>query len=161
SVSNLAFTNVQPGYVALQWTAPGDDGTTGTAMRYDMRHSTSPITDDASFAAATKHCGSPAPTASGTTQPTTINGLTVDLTYYFGLKAIDEDGNVSAISNVISTCIPHTPNTLCDEGLLAELPPEEMAPARELAISAVRPNPTSNGAEVSFTLAAGEPATLE
>jgi hypothetical protein len=162
SVSNLAFTNIQPGYVALQWTAPGDDGTTGTAMRYDVRLSTSPITDDASFAGAVQQCGSPAPTASGTTQSMIINGLTVDLTYYFALKSIDEHGNVSAISNVISACIPHTPNTLCDDNVLAELPPGEIAPARELAISAVRPNPTSNGgAMVSFTLASGPPATLE
>ncbi|MFC0335641.1 hypothetical protein ACFOLF_21400 [Paenibacillus sepulcri] len=31
------------------WTAPGDDGTTGTAASYDIRVSTAPITD-ANFA---------------------------------------------------------------------------------------------------------------
>ena len=42
---------VQHHSVPLTWTATGDDGSDGQATGYDLRYSTSPITDDASFAA--------------------------------------------------------------------------------------------------------------
>src|SRR5207237_5576247 len=61
--------------ISLTWTAPGDDSLTGTASQYDLRYSTSPITAS-NFSSATRWTSTPVPTASGTTQGVTVDGLT-------------------------------------------------------------------------------------
>jgi len=85
--------------VTLNWTAPGDDGTIGAATQYDLRYSTSPITD-ANFLSATKMLNMPFPAAAGTKQSVSISGLNINTTYYFAIKSSDERGNWSAMSNV-------------------------------------------------------------
>ena len=61
TVSDLATGAVTASSVALSWTAPGDDNTTGTATSYDVRYSTvGPITDG-NWASATPATGEPAP----------------------------------------------------------------------------------------------------
>jgi chitodextrinase len=87
--------------VEVEWTAPGDDGTTGTASQYDLRYSTTAITS-ANFASATRWVGTPVPGISGTLQATTVTGLLPNTTYWFAIKAADEVPNWSAMSNVIS-----------------------------------------------------------
>ncbi|MCX5701718.1 MAG: putative Ig domain-containing protein [Candidatus Omnitrophica bacterium] len=100
AVSNLsASTGVNQGEINLSWTAPGDDGGSGTASTYIIKHSASAITNDTQFNAATDVTGEPAPQAAGTNQSMTVTGLTVGQTYYFALKAQDEVPNTSAISN--------------------------------------------------------------
>ncbi len=44
-ISDLAVTSTSSGTATLSFTAPGDDGNTGTATSYDLRYSTSAITD--------------------------------------------------------------------------------------------------------------------
>ncbi|MFH0774027.1 MAG: fibronectin type III domain-containing protein [bacterium] len=39
-IINLQTTNPQQGSITLTWTAPGDDGNTGTATQYDIRYNT-------------------------------------------------------------------------------------------------------------------------
>ncbi len=70
----------------------------GTATAYDLRWSTSPITEQ-NFAAADV-LTAPAPTAGGTRQSVTLAGFPHESTLYFALKARDEKPNVSALSNV-------------------------------------------------------------
>lgn len=86
---------------ALQWVATGDDSLTGTAASYDVRYSTTPITE-ANWAAATQSTGEPVPGAPGTSQSHVVRNLGRQVTYYFAVKLTDESGNVSAISNVPS-----------------------------------------------------------
>ncbi len=90
------------GRVPLTWTATGDDGSTGTAIAYDLRYSTSSITDDATFNAATQVTGVPAPKAAGSTESFTVLYLQSSTTYYFAIKAIDKGINRSPLSNVIT-----------------------------------------------------------
>ena len=103
--------------LTLAWTAPGDDGTIGKATSYDVRLSTSPITD-ANFTAATAIPGLPVPANSGTRQKVVVRGLTRGTTYYFALKSADDAGNVSALSNLVrwdwvyDTSPPATPTGL-------------------------------------------------
>ena len=87
--------------VQLTWTAPGDDGSIGTATQYDLRYSTSTITA-ANFGAATRWNTTPTPGAPGTSQTVTVTGLTSSTTYYFAIKTADDVTNWSAISNVVS-----------------------------------------------------------
>lgn len=101
AIANLSITSTTGNSLALRWTAPGDDGATGTASSYDVRYSTTPITS-ANFASATQATGEPAPTAAGTTQTFNLAGLNGSQIYYVAMKAIDDRGNISLISNVVN-----------------------------------------------------------
>ena len=98
---SLNVLSVTTTTIALRWTSPGDDNTTGTAASYDIRYSTSSITAG-NFASATQATGEPAPQIAGTVQNFTLTGLTTGQIYYVAMKASDERGNVSLISNVVS-----------------------------------------------------------
>ena len=104
-VATLAVTGTTETSATLTWTAVGDDSLTGTASANDIRYSTSPITA-ANWASATQVSGEPAPTAPGTSQTFTVNGLTKETTYYFAIRVTDDGGNVSAVSNVPSATTP-------------------------------------------------------
>ncbi len=106
-ITGLAL-NGTPGSarVPLTWVASGDDGAVGTAMAYDLRYSTSPIVDDATFSAATKVNNVPAPQISGTTETFTVLYLQGSTTYWFAIKAVDKGNNTSPLSNVISVSTP-------------------------------------------------------
>ncbi len=101
AVSNLAVSSVTTSSATLTWTAPGDDGNTGTATSYDIRYSTSLITT-ANWGSASQATAEPAPAAAGTGQSFTVPGLAAGTTYYFAIKTSDEAGNISALSNVPS-----------------------------------------------------------
>lgn len=100
-IADLVITGTTGTSIALRWTAPGNDGQTGTAASYDIRYSTSPITD-ANWAAATTVTGEPVPAIAGTAQTFTITGLQGSATYYAAMKTTDASGNVSVLSNVVT-----------------------------------------------------------
>ncbi len=85
AINNLAAGNPTTSSITLTWTAPGDDGSTGTATSYDIRYSTSTI-NDSNWASATQVTGEPAPAVAGTNQNMTITGLSSNTTYYFAIK---------------------------------------------------------------------------
>jgi type II secretory pathway pseudopilin PulG len=99
TVSDLATNSPDQNSINLSWTAPGDDGNTGTATSYDIRYSTSTITSG-NWASATPVSGEPTPSASGSTESFNLSGLTYSTTYYFALKTYDEVPNESNISNI-------------------------------------------------------------
>jgi len=98
-VVDLSVEAVTASSVTLGWTAPGDDGSTGRASSYDIRYSTSPITE-ANFTDATEAIGEPFPSAPGTLESFVVTGLEASTTYYFALKTADEVPNWSELSNV-------------------------------------------------------------
>jgi hypothetical protein len=85
--------------ITLNWTAPGDDGDVGQATAYDVRYSTSPITEQ-NWDSATPVDGEPAPSPAGSAESFTVSGLQPSTTYYFAIKTSDEAGNWSGLSNV-------------------------------------------------------------
>jgi len=93
-----AATGIYQGEVNLMWTAPGDDGATGTAQRYTLRRHSAPI-DGSNWASSTDVTGEPTPAIAGTAQSMTIPGLTPGQTYFFAIRAEDELDNESGISN--------------------------------------------------------------
>ena len=99
AVSNLNAILPTIASLTLVWTAPGDDGSTGTATQYDIRYSTSTITA-ANFASAIQVANEPLPKLAGTPETLMVAGLSTNTRYYFALKTADERGNWSAISNV-------------------------------------------------------------
>jgi chitodextrinase len=103
----VSITGQTDSTVTLQWTAVGDDSLTGTATSYDLRFSTAAISAG-NFASATQVTGEPTPGAPGTVQTYTVRNLSRQVAYWFAVKASDESGNVSAISNVPTVTTPDT-----------------------------------------------------
>ncbi len=101
AVTNLATSSPTSSSITLTWTAPGDDGNTGTATTYDIRYSTSTITSG-NWASATQVTGEPTPLVAGTNQSMVITGLSASTTYYFAIETADEVPNWSGLSNVPS-----------------------------------------------------------
>ncbi len=89
--------------VTLVWTAPGNDDSTGTAVTYDVRYSSSLITES-NFVDAARGFGEQAPSISGSTEYFEVTGLDADARYYFAMRSDDgfPQRNVSAMSNVIA-----------------------------------------------------------
>jgi hypothetical protein len=99
AVTTLTVVQQSNKYALLAWTAPGDNGTSGTVSAYDLRYSTQPITA-ANFASATAVPTAPAILPAGSAQSYALTGLSASTTYYFALKARDAANNWSALSNV-------------------------------------------------------------
>ncbi len=101
-VADLAVTAATYSTISLQWTAPGDDGKVGKATSYDIRFSTKRIQSDADFSAAKPIAEIITPSESGTPERLTAGGFESGTTYYFALKAVDDQGNLSPLSNSVS-----------------------------------------------------------
>jgi len=101
AITDLATSEPTLSSIKLTWTAPGDDGHVGTADEYDIRYSTSMITD-ANWGSATQCTGEPAPSVAGSGETFTVRGLASGTTYYFAIKTRDEVPNWSPLSNIVS-----------------------------------------------------------
>jgi hypothetical protein len=84
----LATQMVGDNAIVLRWTAPGDNGSIGTAAAYDLRMSTTAITTG-TFGSATLLPSLPVPLPSGTVQTYIVTGLTPGRAYSFAIKARD------------------------------------------------------------------------
>lgn len=101
TVTDLAVALTGPLDLSISWTAPGNDGMTGTASIYELRWSNSLITS-ANFAAATAVTIQPIPATAGTPQTWLGLGLAPLTTFYYAIRTRDAAGNWSAVSNSAS-----------------------------------------------------------
>jgi hypothetical protein len=101
-VSDLWAFNPTSSSIDVSWTAPGDDGIEGTASYYDIRYSTSLITES-NWIDAIPCTGEPTPALAGSGEEFTVAGLAPLTTYFFAMKTADEASNQSALSNIAST----------------------------------------------------------
>ncbi len=122
--------------VTLVWTAPGDDGFEGAAAEYDLRYSLSPITPQ-NFDEALRVDNVTHPGAAGVRQRAKVTGLEANRLYYFALKAADDAGNWSLLSNVAFKTAP-------DASALAR--------ASEISLSSPFPSPARGRIHVAFTV---------
>ena len=110
--------------LAVVWTSPGDDGGAGTAARYDIRFSKSPITEqDWELAASMDSVYVPFPHPAGTIETVVARGLESATRYYFALKTTDEAGNTSEMSNCPT-----------EETLNETLPPSNVTDLRAVGV---------------------------
>jgi hypothetical protein len=106
TVSDLVAVPGQfPGEIRLTWTAPGDDGSSGTASAYVIKVSHAAITAGNFDAAADldRWIAEPLPLAGASAETLFVFGLRPDSTWHFALKASDEVPNTSAVSNDASS----------------------------------------------------------
>lgn len=94
--------------ILFGWTAPGDDGSTGTATTYDLRYWNTTITE-INWDSAVQVTNEPTPGAAGTAETFTVTGLSENTNYFFAIRTADEVPNWSGLSNIVST------STLADE----------------------------------------------
>ena len=114
-VADLSVIETSEAAVVLSWTAPGDDGSRGTAGQYDVRYSMMEITSE-SWASATKATGEPRPGAAGAAESFSVVNLEAGTRYYFALRTIDDESNESELSNVVQaiTQALDGPSTITD-----------------------------------------------
>src|SRR5262249_48054443 len=93
---NTAFVGCTS--IGADWTAPGNNGSTGTALDYDIRFSTSPITSS-NIGSATPIAGVTIPQLAGSAQSGSVSGLSACTWYYFGGRAYDGAGNWSLVGH--------------------------------------------------------------
>ena len=113
AVTDLRYIDVGATHVKLSWTAPGDDGSEGTASGYDIRYSTNPI-NETNFSSASQATGEPTPSPAGSNETAIITNLSPGTTYYFALKTFDEAPNFSLLSNIEVTTTLES-NALTDD----------------------------------------------
>ncbi|MCX7717657.1 MAG: S8 family serine peptidase [Candidatus Sumerlaeaceae bacterium] len=106
AITDLATERVGPNGVVLRFTAPGDDGSSGTAAFYDVRVSSEPITAG-NFRSAPIAYPYTRPTAAGSVDRIVLNDLEFGKTYYLAVVAVDEAGNAGSISNLVSVTTPN------------------------------------------------------
>ncbi|MFB6098824.1 MAG: T9SS type A sorting domain-containing protein, partial [Salinibacter sp.] len=95
---HFRVATVTPRSVTLRWTAPGDDGRSGTAATYLLRRlKRTPIETKADFERATPVTNVPAPKPAGSPQSVTVS-VNPDTSYYFALVALDGAKNASPLS---------------------------------------------------------------
>jgi len=98
-ITDLATSNPTATSISLTWTAPGDNGTLGTATGYVVKYSTSGPIDASNWDSATTYSQSWTPQPAGSMETYEITGLSGDTTYWFAVMAFDEVPNYSDISN--------------------------------------------------------------
>jgi hypothetical protein len=103
-ITDLAVLTATKEAILLTWTAPGDDGHSGTSAAYDVRYGTVPLTD-ANWVSATQVIGPPVPAAAGTTETFTVTGVPGGR-FFFAIESIDDALRYSGLSNVVQVEIP-------------------------------------------------------
>jgi hypothetical protein len=87
--------------LVMSWTAPGDDGDVGRAAVYELRIATFPLTA-ATFGSGLLVPGTPDPATAGSRETFVVRGLTRGTSYWLGIRTMDDAGNWSAVSNIVS-----------------------------------------------------------
>lgn len=127
AITDLEATDSSATTITVGWTATGDDDATGTATYYDIRYASTEI-DEAGWAAATMVDNEPTPQIAGSPETFVIPSLTAGETYYIAMKAADESGNWSDLSNCVAASCPLPSGTV-------DFPDPVLEAAIRLAIS--------------------------
>lgn len=99
SVTDLAAAAAGDSSITLAWNAPADPGKIASVASYDLRFSTSAITDG-TWDGATPATGEPDPGEAGAGETVTVAGLSLGTEYFFALKSSDDKNEWSGLSNV-------------------------------------------------------------
>lgn len=109
AVIDLRSVNVSDTFAELSWTATGDDGSVGTALRYEMAIANSPIGLE-HWSKARKEEELPLPEEPGTLQTVRVDNLSRSTKYYFVLRVVDQALNYSDLSNQVQLTTEDAPS---------------------------------------------------
>ncbi|MEW6607833.1 MAG: fibronectin type III domain-containing protein [bacterium] len=107
-ITDLKTINPKPTSIDLTWTAPGDDKDTGSSTCYFIRYATWTITPQ-NWHLTNKATSTIVPKAAGSPESFTIPNLSPTTTYYFCIRARDDDFNLSPLSNIAVERTPSPP----------------------------------------------------
>ncbi len=102
-IDDLKVVGIGYDLVNLVWTAPGDDGTSGQVASYEVRYRAFPIESEADWNLSllpAEYNILPLPKDAGKFQIFTLI-IKPETEYYFAVRARDEAGNLSFISNTV------------------------------------------------------------
>lgn len=99
AVSDLACADSIGESITISWTAPGNDGSSGTAAAYELRYAGESITEE-TWDAATPVTGLPAPQAAGSSETFVFDDVTWWETHFWAMKTQSSTEDWSAISNI-------------------------------------------------------------
>ncbi|MCW7468810.1 fibronectin type III domain-containing protein [Leptospira kanakyensis] len=102
NITDLVATPMSASRIQLRWTAPGSVGVFGQASAYEIRRSSSPITNNLQCDAATGIAHTMIPKSSGLLEIKEIEGHLPQTTYYFCVRAIDSSGLRNSWSGTVS-----------------------------------------------------------
>jgi hypothetical protein len=100
TITNLAVADPTSNGLKVTWTSP-IDSSLGGVTAYDLRYSTSQITNE-NFTSAASIMIPGLPDSAGITKTYTFSNLNFNTVYYFAVKSKDMWGNISELSNVPS-----------------------------------------------------------
>ncbi len=120
-----AVTGFNAGEILLTWTAVGESGNVGTAAGYEVRYSSSYISE-ANWVSAAIYGNPPTPLPAGTEMSLLMQGLQPGELYFIAVKARDGSGIYAPISNVASA-VSQTDIALGDDSDLYLISPRNGA----------------------------------
>ncbi len=100
-ITNLALNTPTSNSLTVNWTSPYDSSI-GGVVSYDLRYSTTPITNNTQFNNAPSIIIPGGPDSAGIARSYALDSLPFTTTYYAAMKSRDIWGNVSEMSNVPS-----------------------------------------------------------
>jgi hypothetical protein len=98
-ITDLAVVGTTGNSATLTWTAPGDDGWSGTATSYEVKYSTDGPIIPLNWTSATEFLQFWVPVLGGNTETQVVTGLAPGEQYWFAIRTADEVPNHSGISN--------------------------------------------------------------
>lgn len=97
-ITDLRFWSSSAHSITVHWSGSGDDGDLGSAVGYQIAVHSSPL-DENNWGAAVEATADISFDPENQRWATTVTALTEGQKYYLGVKAVDEAGNYSSISN--------------------------------------------------------------
>lgn len=130
-IQNLSAMALSHTRVQLRWTAPGNDGHFGKASGYQIRYSTSPITNTSACTSGTAVVHSIVPRTGGIAEILELDGLAPATTYYFCVLAYDPASNFNdwtqgAVSATTAPVPDLTPPADINDGVIANANPNDV-----------------------------------
>lgn len=100
-ITDLSYWSGTPTSLTVDWSPTGDDGPLGEASGYEVRYATAPF-DAAGWAQATAAAGEIVPAHDPARLQTTITDLVEGQLYHLAVRAVDDQGNLSALAPLLA-----------------------------------------------------------
>jgi hypothetical protein len=133
--------------VILNWTATGDDRSSGQASGYNLRYARNPI-NESNWSSAVRLGNTPAPAPAGQPESFAVSDLPSG-TVYFAIKSVDDEENPSPISNLALVIVADVDD-----------PDDDFLLPDRTELTTVYPNPFNAETQIEYQVATATVLTL-